>query len=137
MGRIDTATHQPIPDNRGVGELFSELAAETSTLVRQEIKLAKVEIGAKIAGLQTGIATIAAAALVGYAGVIILLIGIVFLLGLVIPIWASALLVGLIVAGGSGAVAYTTFNRLRSTDLTPTDTVESIKEDAKWLKEQM
>lgn len=124
-------------DDRSVGELFSELAGEMSSLVRQEIKLAKVEVGAKVASLQTNLITIAAAALVAYAGVIILLIGVVFLLGLAIPIWASALLVGVVVAGGAAAFGYTAFERLRNTDVTPTDTIDSIKEDAKWLKDQM
>src|ERR687894_2354696 len=89
---------QPSRDDRALGELFSELAQETSTLVRQEVNLAKVEMSQKAsrAGKQVGV--LAAGGAVAYAGLLAILAAVIVLLDNVMPLWLSALLVGIAVA---------------------------------------
>ncbi|MEO7673598.1 MAG: phage holin family protein, partial [Pyrinomonadaceae bacterium] len=74
---------------------------------------------------------------VGYVALLVLLAAVVIILNGVLPLWASALLV----AAAVGAAAYFmitwALTELKKTDLTPTETVESIKEDAQWLKNQV
>ena len=59
------------------------------------------------------------------------------LLGLVIPVWLSAIIVGLVVGGVGYFLISSALTELRKTDPLPRDTVETIKEDAQWLKNQV
>ena len=123
-------------DDRSLGELFAELAQETSTLVRQEVNLAKTEMSEKAsrAGRQVGV--LAAGGAVAYAGLLAILAGVIVLLGQVIPMWLSALLVGIVV----GVVGYLLVSRaleaLKREDFAPRQTMETLKEDQQWAKDQ-
>jgi hypothetical protein len=124
-------------EERSVGELFSELAAETGTLIRQEVSLAQAEITKKasIAGKNIGYLAIGGA--VGYAGLLAVIAGVIVGLSYFIPAWLAAVIVGASIA----VVAYTfissALTSLKNMDVKPTETVESIKEDAQWLKKQI
>jgi len=123
-------------EERTLGELFSELASETSTLVRQEVDLAKTELSQKATEIGKDAAMIGVGGFVAYAGFLALLAGIIIGLGQVIPMWASALLVGLIVAGVGYALIQMGINAFKRAQLAPRETIESLKEDAEWLKDQ-
>ena len=55
----------------------------------------------------------------------------------VYPAWLSALLVGGIIAVVSYVMVNSALSELRNMEVKPTETVESIKEDAQWLKNQV
>ena len=82
-------------DGRSLGELFSELAQETSTLVRQEVNLAKTEMSQKASSAGKHVGVLAAGGALAYAGLLAILAGIIALLNDVMPLWAAALLVGI------------------------------------------
>jgi predicted phage tail protein len=63
--------------------------------------------------------------------------GIIMGLSYFIPAWLSALLVGGIIAVVSYVLVNSALSELRNMEVTPTETVESIKEDAQWLKNQV
>src|SRR5829696_4786407 len=90
---------QQAKDERSLGQLFSELAQEMGTLVRQEMALATTEMGNKAArvGRQVGIVALGGA--VAYAGFLAIVGAAILLLANVMPLWMSALLIGLLVAG--------------------------------------
>lgn len=48
------------------------------------------------------------------------------------PWWASALLVGVVIAGIGGALVWSGLNAIKHEDLTPRETIDSLKEDARW-----
>src|SRR5919202_4942058 len=85
-------------DDRSLGELFSELAQETSTLVRQEVNLAKTEMSHKASRAGRHIGILAAGGAVAYAGLLAILAGLIAMLNAVMPLWVAALLVGIVVA---------------------------------------
>jgi hypothetical protein len=58
-------------------------------------------------------------------------------LGQLIPLWLSALVVGLVVAGVGYAVLQSGVSALKQANLAPKETIESLKEDAEWAKDQM
>lgn len=124
-------------DERSIGDLFSQLASETGSLVRQEVALAQAEMTAKASKVGKNIGFLAIGGAVGYAAVLAILAGIVLGLSSFMPAWAAALLVGAIVGGVSFALVTSALAELKETDLKPEETVESIKEDAQWLKKQM
>ncbi len=123
-------------DERSLGELFSELAQETSTLVRQEVTLAKTEMSQKATRVGKDIGFLAAGGAVAYAGLLAILAGIIVLLGQVIPMWLSALLVGLVVAGVGYFLVRKGLDALKQEDLAPRQTIETLKEDGQWAKDQ-
>jgi hypothetical protein len=126
-----------IKEERSLGDLFSELMGETSTLIRQEVELAKVEITNKAETVGKNVGYLVVGGAVGYAALLVLMAAVVAVLANFIPFWASALIVAVVV----GVVAYMLINsaltELRRADLAPHETVRSIKEDAKWLKDQV
>src|ERR671917_2648777 len=128
---------QPSRDDRSLGELFSELAQETSTLVRQEVDLAKTEMSQKASRVGKDVGFLAAGGAVAYAGLLAVLAGIIVLLGQIIPMWLSALLLGLVVAGVGYVLVREGLEALKREELAPRQTIETIKEDQQWAKDQM
>ena len=128
---------EPVKEERSLGELFSELATETSTLVRQEVALAQTEITHKATKVGKNVGFLAVGGFVAYAALLSILAGIVILLGSVVPLWLSAIIVGLVVGGIAFFLISSALAELRKVDPVPRDTVETIKEDAQWLKNQV
>ena len=138
---------QPVREERSLGDLFSELATETSTLIRQEVALAQVEITQKAtsAGKQIGFLVVGGA--VGYAALLMLLAAAVIGLTLLISAitgWTnttSALISSLVLGAAVAGIAYVlvtgALSALKNMDLAPRKTIESVKEDAQWIKEQV
>lgn len=123
-------------EDRSLGELFADLSKDTSALVRQEVALAKAEISEKASSVGKNVGFLAAGGAVAYAGFLAILAGIVFLLGEIIPLWLSALLVGAIVAGVGYFLVQKGLEALKHQDLVPRQTVQTIKEDQQWVKDQ-
>ncbi len=126
-----------VREERSLGDLFSELMSETSTLVRQEVALAQVELTNKATKAGKNIGYLVVGGAVGYAAVLILLAAVVMILGNFIPLWASALVVAVVVGVVAFMLISSALAELRKADPVPRETVESIKEDAKWLKDQV
>jgi hypothetical protein len=124
-------------NERSLGELFGELAREITTLFRQEINLARTEMTHKAARAARNAGMLLAGGAVAYAGVLAILAGVITLIARAgLPFWAAALIVGVIVAAGGAAIAMKGLNALRSEDLAPQETIETIKEDATWIQAQ-
>jgi hypothetical protein len=123
-------------DGRSLGELFSELAQETSTLVRQEVNLAKTEMSQKASTAGKHLGVLAAGGALAYAGLLAILAGVIALLNDVMPLWASALLVGIVVAIVGYLLIRKGLDALKREDFAPRETIETLKEDQQWAKEQ-
>jgi hypothetical protein len=126
-----------VKEEQSLGELFSELMGETSTLIRQEVALAQVEITNKAASAGKNVGYLVVGGAVGYAALLVLLAAVVAVLANFIPFWASALIVAAVVGMTAFMLISSALAELRKTDLTPHESVRSIKEDAKWLKDQV
>jgi hypothetical protein len=131
------ASQEILREERSLGDLFSELAEETSTLVRQEVTLAQTELTEKATRVGKNVGFLVVGGAIGYAALLAVLAAVVIGLAVFIPAWLAALIVGI----GVGATAYMIISpaleSLKKTDLTPRETVRSLKEDAQWLKNQM
>jgi hypothetical protein len=131
------AQQQMVREEKSLGDLFSELATETSTLVRQEVALAQTELTQKATRVGKNVGYLAVGGFVAYAAMLAVLAGVIMLIGMVIPVWLSAIIVGLVVGGIGYFMVSSALAELRKTDPVPRDTVETIKEDAQWLKNQV
>lgn len=127
----------PSQDDRSLGDLLGELSRETSVLVRKEVELATTEMTAKARIAGGHVATAAAGGALAHAGLLVVLAAIVMALAqLGMTPWLSAALVGAATLGIGYALVSKGINSLRTTNVVPTHTVQSLKEDAKWTTRQ-
>ncbi|HYI13808.1 MAG TPA: phage holin family protein [Thermomicrobiales bacterium] len=124
-------------DDRSLGELFSELSRQTSTLIRQEIALAKVEMKQKGAEVGKDVGMMAAGGALAYAGLLALIATVIIVLAEFIPWWLSALIVSLVVLGIGGLLVQRGMSALKQTSMAPEQTIETLKEDKEWAKKQL
>ncbi|WP_030840298.1 phage holin family protein [Streptomyces sp. NRRL F-4474] len=117
-----------------LGELVGEIGQDLSQLVRDEIELAKAEMKHESAKAGKAFGMLGGA---GYAGHVVLLFGsltVVFALANVMdPAWA-ALIVTAVWAVVGGALYAKGRERLRTVNLKPEQTVDTLKEDARWAR---
>jgi len=123
-------------DEPSLGELFAELSRQTSDLVHQEVNLAKAEMTQKAREVGKDAGFIGAGGAVAYAGLLVLLAAIVLFLGIWLPMWVSALIVAVVVLGVGGFLILRGRDGLSKTNITPQQTVDTLKEDVRWAKEQ-
>jgi hypothetical protein len=129
---------QQTNDERSLGELFGDLARDTGTLVSQEIALARTELTEKAVQVGKQIAMLAVGGLVAYAGLLAIVAAVIVLIAdRGVPLWLSALVVGLVVAGIGYVLVQRGISALKNQDLAPRQTIESLKEDTQWVKEQV
>lgn len=127
-----------VNDERSLGELFSELANESSQLIRQEVALAQVEITEKATKVGIDIGYLVVGGSIAFAAFQAILAAVIIGLGILIgSYWLSALIVGIIVAIVAYFLISSALNSLKNMDFTPRQTTETIKEDVEWVKEQV
>ena len=121
--------------DRSLGELFSDLSQQTAELIRQEMRLAKAELGEKVADvgrhammIGVGIA-FALAAVVTLAGAVALLL---VQFG-VVP-WVAALLAAAAMGAVAFVLAQSGISALKQKSIAPVETMHSLKETTQWLK---
>ena len=125
-------------DDRSLGQLFGDLSRQLSTLVRQEIDLARTETTARVSAVTRDAALIGAGAALGYAGLLFLLAALVALLADAgVTPWLAALLVGTVPLAVGAALVWRGREGLRTTSVMPERTIETLKDDAEWAKEQI
>ena len=115
-----------------LSDLFRDLMHETKILIQQEIQLLKLEMSQKAAQAGKDVAFIAVGGALAYAGLLVLLVAATLALALVIPGWASALIVGLAVAGIGYALIQKGISDLKNINPAPQITIDSIKETKQW-----
>ena len=123
-------------DERSLGELFADLSRETSNLVRQEVSLAKVELSTKASKVGKDVAFIGLGAAIAYAGLLAILAAVIILLAYFLPNWLAALIVGVVVAAIGGVLVQKGLDALKQESLAPQETIQTMKENAQWAKEQ-
>jgi MFS family permease len=132
--------HDTPPDDlrdRPIGDLVKQLAGQTSTLVRQEIDLAKAELTEKgrVAGKGAGL--MGGAAVAGLLAAGALTACLIIALAEAIPDWLAALVVALVLGVVAAVLALQGRNRMRAAaPPVPEQTVETVKEDVEWAKSQ-
>jgi len=120
-----------------VGELLTGLTSDMATLFRQEIQLARAETMEKVSQTTQSIVWIAAGGMVAYAGLIGVLIAVIVGLARFMPLWLSALIVGVVVIVVGAVLIQSGRSRLKQLSVVPERTIESIQEDAAFVKEKI
>jgi uncharacterized membrane protein YqjE len=131
------ADHDNDLREQGTGELLKQLSDHTTTLVRQEIELAKAELGEKGKKAGLGAGMFGGAGLFGVFALAALTTCIIVALDSAMPLWLAALIVA-VVYGAIGAVlALEGRNKVQEAGPpVPEQATESVKEDVQWAKTQ-
>jgi uncharacterized membrane protein YqjE len=125
-------------DDRSLGEMFAELSRETRTLVQQELQLAKTELTEKASKMGKGVGLLVGGGLIAYGGLLAIIAAMVLILIVIgLPPWAAALVGGVLVAGIGYLLIRSGLAALNPQELTPQKTIDTLKEDAQWLKAQV
>jgi len=132
--------------DRSVADLFRELREETTTLLKQEVTLAKTEMTEKAARVGRNAAYLAIGGLVAYSGLIFILVALsaLTILGLEragldpdIARWLGPALVGIIIGIVGYALIHKAIETLSRESLAPEKTIQSLKEDKQWTQEKL
>ena len=137
MQQITPMQHITPPQQRPLGELFAKLAQETGTLVRKEVELAQVEMTAKAKTAGRDAALVAAGGSTALLGVMALVAALILALGMIMPLWASALLVGALVTGTGAVLVGRGIRAFKGLKVAPRQTIQTLEENKRWLREQV
>lgn len=116
-----------------LGELVATATRDLSSLVRQEVALARVEIKRDVVAAGKGAGMFGGAGFTGVLGLVFLSVAAAYALGEVVPLGAGFLIVGaayLLVAGVLALGGKKNLGRMSP----PTRTIETLKDDAAWAK---
>jgi uncharacterized membrane protein YqjE len=131
------ATHDPVEArDRGIGELVKDLANQTSTLVRQEIRLAQAEVTERGKTAGRGAGMLAGAAVAALLGLGALTAVIVIALDGALALWLAALIVTVLWFVIAAVLAQAGKKALQGSTPPAPQTVETVKEDIQWAKSQ-
>jgi uncharacterized membrane protein YqjE len=120
---------------RPVAELLKQLANETTTLVRQELELAKAEMHEKAAKAGPGVGMWGAAGVAALLALGSLTAFVILALDGAMPNWLAALIVALVYAAIAGLLYLRGKRKVEAAGSpVPEQTVETLKEDVQWAK---
>jgi uncharacterized membrane protein YqjE len=134
-------THDRQNGGRSIGTLLRDLAEGSVTLVREELRLATIEIAAMVRAVGTGTALVAMGAVLGTLGTLSLVVGMVLLIGdQWLPAdryWLAALILLVITGGAAAWFAKRGLALVSPRQLAPQETMTTLKEDKEWLKQRL
>jgi hypothetical protein len=122
---------------RTFNELLTDLSWEVRDLLRQEMLLAKNEMTAKLTRAAGDMKSAAIGGAVLHAGFFAIVAAAVLLLGNVVSYWLSALIVGAAACFIGYYMVKNGVRDMRKINITPTETISTLREDEKWLKEKV
>jgi uncharacterized membrane protein YqjE len=126
--------HDELRD-RPVGELLRELSSQTTTLVRQELELAKAEMAEKGKQAGFGAGMFGGAGLFGVLALAALTTCVIAALATGMDLWLAALIVAVVYAGVAAVLALLGRQKTREAiPPAPEQAIESTKEDVQWAK---
>jgi len=127
---------EPKQADRSLGELVADMTTEVSTLMRQEVQLAKVELKEEASRAGKAGGTLGAGALTAYFALLFTSLALAWLLDEVMHTALAFFLVALLYGIAAAILISRGRQQLKQVDPVPRQTVETLKEDVGWAKAQ-
>jgi uncharacterized membrane protein YqjE len=125
------------PQEPSLGTLVSDLSAQIPELIRSEMRLAQAEVTEKGKRAGIGLGMFSAAGLLGFFGVATLIATFVLLLDLVLPAWAAALIVAVVLLAVAGVAAVLGKKKVaEAAPAKPERAIDNLKKDVATVKGQ-
>lgn len=120
--------------DKPIGELLKQLSQETTTLMRQELELAKAEITEKGKKVGLGAGMFGAAGIIGFLALASLTAFFILVLAIPLAGWLAALIVAVVYGAVAGVLALNGKEKVKQATPPAPQTVETVKEDIEWAK---
>lgn len=130
------AAEPHVGDERSLGEIVGDVAQDLSTLVKQEMDLAKVELKQEATKAGKGAGLLGGAGVAGHMALVFVSLTLLFALDLALPRWASALIVTALWVVIAAVLAVTGRSALKKAHPELPKTQQTLKEDAEWARAQ-
>jgi uncharacterized membrane protein YqjE len=126
----------PSPSDASTGQLVSDLTAQITRLVRDEARLAQAEVTQKAKRLGVGAGLFGGAGLFAFLGLATLVATAVLALDLLLPAWAAALIVAVVLLAVAGVLALIGKKDVQqASPPVPTEAIASTRSDIATVKE--
>jgi hypothetical protein len=119
-----------------LSELLSALSDDVTTLFRQEVELAKVEVKRELVDAGKAAGMLVAGAIAAFVALLLLAWAASWALALVVPAWAGFLIVAVVFGAVAAGLVVTGRKRLQQLDPTPHQTIETLQEDKQMLTDR-
>jgi uncharacterized membrane protein YqjE len=119
---------------RSLTDLASEILSDVQRLVRDEVRLARVEITESIRDATQGITWMAVAGVLAFLGVAFIGVAVFEALFSALPGWAAGLITAAVFLVLGGIAFFVGRSRLRASSLVPRETVRTLEEDREWIE---
>jgi hypothetical protein len=138
--------HDSPPPSSSIGTLLRDLRDETTTLLRQEVELAKTEMSEKVSHLTSNVLQLAIGGFVAYAGAILLLFGLADLVSTILirtgvdadmAVWLGRALMGALVVLIGWVMLAKAKKAISAESLVPEKTLSSLKENKDWAQQKL
>lgn len=131
-----------VREERSIGQLLKELRDETTTLLRQEVDLAKTEMSEKASRVGSNLGSLAMGGAVAFLGALALLAAVVYgltslldqFMSLGVAVWLAPLIVGIVLAVIGYSLVQKALQTLKQESVTPRKTTETLQENKEWLR---
>jgi len=134
MTSVQTRSNGRAGEDRSLGELLRDLTGELQHLFRAELQLAKIETKQELDHAKDVAKHGAIAAGAGVLAVLLLSFAAAWGLAELMPAGVAFLIVGVVYAVVAIIAGLAARDRARRVDLKPTETIETLEEDAQWLR---
>ena len=125
-----------ISRDRSMAEILKDIIGNVQEIVRGEVRLAKHEVKAEAAKAWNSARMLMVGWILALFAAAYVLLGIVYALALAIPAWAAAGAVGIVLAIAAAASITAGLNRWKQVHPAPEKTIDTIKENVQWMKNQ-
>jgi uncharacterized membrane protein YqjE len=122
-------------NERTIGDVLGDIATNIQEIVRSEIRLARVELTEQGRKFATAARVLAIGAAVALYGLGFVLLAALFALELVLPAWAASVILGAVLLIGAWVAVSAGLRQMKGLK-GPAKTMQTVKEDALWIKEQ-
>ncbi|HTZ49064.1 MAG TPA: phage holin family protein [Verrucomicrobiae bacterium] len=126
-----------VPSQRSVADVLQDIVGNLQQIIRSEFRLARAELKEKADRAAKPATTLAAGAILGFYGIGFLLLAIVYALSLALSVWLAALIVSAVLIVAAAILVATGRNKLKQIQPVPEKTVETMKENVQWAKDQI
>jgi uncharacterized membrane protein YqjE len=126
-----------IQNGRSVPEVLQDIVGNIEEIIRSEFRLAKAEVKQEASEAAPPLKMIVVGAAIGFYALGFLLFTLVMGLATVVATWLAALIVGAVLGLIALVLITTASKRLKQVNKVPERTIESMKENVQWAKNQI
>lgn len=140
MANVHTQHATADPRRKSLAGLFGDLFRESTALLHGEAELLRADLSDKVHQLQTGLGALGVGWLFTFSGILVLLASAVIALAQFvaeIDLWLSALIIGAVITLIGLVLLAKGRSNLKTSNLTPRDSIASLRRDRDLIKERM